>query len=156
MGRVTKTPVELNRELKDMNTKGIIKRHVVNRSKNNADTKDRKIQLKTRPFFDPGRAIQPHKSKKKMTLEEKFIVLGRTNSDFNGSRVVPLEPIENPTLNITSSAFGFPSNISIDKVPKQRVVFKTANLKGFKIPQKRRKNQSMAINGATPIIEDVQ
>ena len=75
-----------------------------------------------------------------MTLEEKFIVLGRTNSDFNGNRVVPLEPIENPTLNITSSAFGFPSNITIDKVPKQRVVFKTANLKGFKIPQKRRKN----------------
>ena len=50
--RVTKTPEQLQRELNNMDSSQIIKRHMLNRSLNNAIKTDHKLNLKTRSKFN--------------------------------------------------------------------------------------------------------
>lgn len=52
--RVTKTPEQLQRELNNMDSSQIIKRHMLNRSLNNALKSDHRINLKNRPAFNPN------------------------------------------------------------------------------------------------------
>ena len=93
--RLTKTPSDLWQELQGMGSSQIMKRHMWNRSMNNAQNTDVKKQLKVRPIFDPGRNTESRKVKNKQrTLQEKLIVLGRTGKDNNAM----LEPLENPIV----------------------------------------------------------
>ena len=93
--RLTKTPSDMWQELQGMGSSQIMKRHVWNRSMNNAQNTEVKKQLKVRPIFDPGRNTENGKVKNKQrTLQEKLIVLGRTGKDNNAM----LEPLENPIV----------------------------------------------------------
>ena len=114
--RITRTPKKLQRELKSMGAHQIVKRHMMNKTFNNAQNSDRKITMKLKPAFKPKSLKSPAKN---MTVQDKLKVLGHSSSigvSPEKSTLLPIEQQPHGHLGIYE-----PANINIENVDHMAV-----------------------------------